>query len=74
MLHARKRAGLTQEDAAERMGTNAPAVARLEAFNIRDKHSPSLSTLNKYARAVGCKLEIHLKRLSSKKSMKEKHA
>ena len=74
MLHARKRAGLTQEDVAERMGTKAPAVARLEALNIRDRHSPSLNTLSKYARAVGCKLEIHLKRLSLKKVMKEKHA
>ena len=27
MLYARKRAGLTQEDVAERMGTKAPAIA-----------------------------------------------
>ena len=37
MLHARKRAGLTQEDVAERMGTKAPAIARLEATGARDK-------------------------------------
>jgi len=73
MLHARKRAGLTQEDVADRMGTKAPAIARLEASGSRDKHSPSVSTLRKYAHAVGCKLEIHLKPFS-KKDLKEKHA
>lgn len=73
MLHARKRAGLTQLDVAERMGTKAPAVARLERMNIRDKHSPSMSTLRKYAHAVGCKLEIHLKPFS-KKTLKVKHS
>lgn len=73
MLHARKRAGMTQEDVAKHMGTKAPAVARLEASGARDKHSPSVSTLRKYAHAVGCTLEIHLKPLSSK-NLKEKHA
>jgi ribosome-binding protein aMBF1 (putative translation factor) len=73
MLHARKRAGLTQEDVAEKMGTKAPAIARLEATSAREKHSPSVSTLRKYAHAVGCKLEIHLKPVS-KKTSKEKHA
>ena len=73
MLHARKRAGLTQEDVAERMGTKAPAIARLEATSARDKHSPSVSTLRKYAHAVGCRLVIHLKPFS-KKDLKEKHA
>jgi ribosome-binding protein aMBF1 (putative translation factor) len=72
MLHARKRAGLTQEDVADRMGTKAPAIARLEASNSRGKHSPSVSTLRKYAHAIGCKLEIYLKPFS-KKNVKEKH-
>jgi len=66
MLQARKRAGLTQEDVANRMGTKAPAVARLEAAGIRNKHSPSIHTLRKYARAVGCKLEVHLKPFANK--------
>jgi DNA-binding XRE family transcriptional regulator len=73
MLHARKRAGLTQEDVAMRMGTKAPAIARLEASGARDKSSPSVSTLRKYAHAVGCTLEIHLKPFS-KKDLKVKHA
>lgn len=71
MLHARKRAGMTQEDVAERMGTKAPAIARLEASGSREKHSPSVSTLRKYAHAVGCTLEIHFKPVS-KKDLKEK--
>lgn len=72
MLHARKRAGLTQEDVADRMGTKAPAIARLEASGAREKHSPSVNTLRKYAHAVGCKLEIRLKPFS-KKDLKEQH-
>jgi transcriptional regulator with XRE-family HTH domain len=73
MLQARKRAGLTQLDVAERMGTKAPAVARLESSNGRDKHSPSLSTLRKSAGAVGCRLEVHLKPFIHK-SIRKKHA
>lgn len=61
MLEARKRAGLTQAEVAVLMGTKAPAVARLEALLGEKKHSPSISTLRKYAEAVGCKLEIHFK-------------
>jgi DNA-binding XRE family transcriptional regulator len=55
MLAARSKFGLTQEAVAERMGTTKSAVSRLEAAG---KHAPSLSTLKKYARAVGCRLEI----------------
>ena len=60
MLKARKEAGLSQADVAERMGTKAPAITRLEASLTNGKHSPSLETLRKYAEAVGCRLEIHL--------------
>lgn len=66
MLQARKRAGLTQEDVAELMGTKAPAVARLEAVKVQGKSSPSVSTLRKYAQAVGCRLEIHFRPLKRK--------
>jgi len=60
MLKARKEAGLSQADVAERMGTKAPAVTRLESSLTNGKHSPSVETLRKYAEAVGCRLEIHL--------------
>lgn len=61
MLQARKRAGLTQADVAKRMGTKAPAIARLESPISRSQHSPGIGTLRKYAHAVGCELVIHLK-------------
>ena len=57
LLAARSRAGLTQEDVAESMGTTKSAVSRLEAVG---KHSPSVTTLKRYARAVGCEVEIRL--------------
>jgi len=60
-MAARRRAGLTQAEVAERMGTKAPAVARIESGGGSKRHSPSVTTLRKYAEAVGCKLEIRLK-------------
>ncbi|MGZ8159869.1 MAG: helix-turn-helix domain-containing protein [Methylobacter sp.] len=60
ILNARHSAGLTQAQVAERMGTKASAVARLESALVSGKHSPSLDTLRKYAAAVGKKLEVHL--------------
>lgn len=63
LLRARKDAGLTQAEVAERMSTQPSVVARLEAGGGRQKHSPSLATLQKYAEAVGCRLEIKLVRI-----------
>lgn len=57
MLKARSRAGLTQDAVAERMGTTKSAISRLEAAG---KHAPSLSTLKRYASAVGCTLQVKL--------------
>ena len=57
LLKARARAGLTQDVVAERMGTTKSAISRLEAAG---KHTPSLSTLRRYARAVGCDLQVKL--------------
>jgi|SRR5665647_15052 len=55
MLTARARLGLSQEAVAELMGTTKSAISRLESAG---KHAPSITTLQKYARAVGCHLEI----------------
>ena len=60
ILKARTKAGLSQADVAERMGTHAPAIARLESALSNGKHSPSVHTLKSYARAVGCELQIKL--------------
>lgn len=57
MLSARAKSGLTQEAVAERMGTTKSAVSRLESAG---KHAPSITTLKKYARAVGCDLQVKL--------------
>jgi DNA-binding XRE family transcriptional regulator len=57
LLDARTKAGLTQDAVAERMGTTKSAVSRLESAG---KHAPSLSTLKRYAEAVGCELQVRL--------------
>jgi hypothetical protein len=60
LLKARHEAGLTQAQVAERMGTQPPAIARLERSLATGKHSPSLATLRKYAQACGKALEFRL--------------
>ncbi|HEY6592724.1 MAG TPA: helix-turn-helix domain-containing protein [Asanoa sp.] len=56
-LAARRRAaGLSQAAVADRMGTSQPAVARLEAGVVDVR----LSTLERYAEAVGGRLEVRL--------------
>ena len=60
ILKARKAAGLSQAQVAKKMGTHAPAIARLESSLATGKHSPSLSTLKKYAAALGKRVELHL--------------
>src|SRR4030066_2161528 len=55
MLSARPRAGLTQEAVADRMGTTKSAVSRLEGAG---KQGASMTSLKRYADAVGCTLKI----------------
>jgi hypothetical protein len=42
------------------MGTTKSAISRLEASFVGAKHSPSLATLRKYAKACGKRLDIRL--------------
>lgn len=58
LLMARQSAGLTQADVAQRMGTQTPAVARLERALATGKHSPSIATVRKYVDACGKKLVL----------------
>lgn len=60
LLKARHDAGLTQAQVAERMGTQPPAVARLERSLATGKHSPSLATLRRYAHACGRELVLQI--------------
>jgi ribosome-binding protein aMBF1 (putative translation factor) len=60
MLDARLAAGLTQADVAARMGTTVSAISRLESSLRSEKHSPSFSTLRKYAQACSKKLVVQM--------------
>lgn len=59
ILAARKAAGLTQAQIAERLGTKQSSIARLET-GLTSGNLPSMSMLKKYAEAVGKKLQIKL--------------
>ena len=58
LLKARAASGMSQIEVAQRIGTSQSAVARLESIN--SKHSPSLTTLQNYAQALGYKVQIKL--------------
>jgi transcriptional regulator with XRE-family HTH domain len=58
VLKARADAGLTQAEVAERVGTTQSAIARLES--AEPKHSPSIATLQKYAKALGYTVQVKL--------------
>ena len=71
-LKARAAAGITQAEVAVRIGTTQSAVARLESGS--GKHSPSLATLQKYAHALGCRLELRLVNKALKAGGLTKHS
>ena len=56
VLKARTEAGLTQAEVAARVGTTQSAIARLESAQPR--HSPSIATLQRYAKALGYRVRI----------------
>ena len=56
LIKARIRAGLTQQQIAEKMGTTQSTVARLESGGTM----PSLRSLHRYAEATGSKVRISL--------------
>lgn len=56
LKEARKEAGLTQLDLAEKLATQKSAISRIENHSEDVK----LSTLEKFAAALGKKLEIKL--------------
>jgi len=70
-LNARTAAGITQAEVAKRIGTTQSVIARLESG--RGKHSPSLATLQKYANALGCRLELKLISEARKADSPSKH-
>jgi transcriptional regulator with XRE-family HTH domain len=69
VLRARTESGLTQAEVAARIGTTQSAIARLES--AEPKHSPSIATLQKYAKALGYTVQLRLvkeRRLTSRSS------
>ncbi len=56
LIEARTRAGLTQQELAERMRTTQPVIARLES----GRQMPTTKTLKRFAEATGSKVEIRL--------------
>ena len=56
MKERRQAAGLSQTEVAARMGTSQSAVARLEAGTSDVR----LSTLLRYAEAIGAELDVRL--------------
>ena len=56
VLKARASSGLTQAQLAERVGTTQSAIARLES----GAGKPSVATLQRYASALGYRVEIKL--------------
>ena len=54
MIEARARAGLTQEQLAQRMHTTQAVIARLESGRVK----PSTRTLEQLAAATGMRLRI----------------
>ncbi|TCS93725.1 Xre family transcriptional regulator [Tepidimonas ignava] len=60
LIEARARAGLSQAEMAQRMGTTQSAIARLES----GRTSPTLRTLQRYAHAVGARLRVQIETAS----------
>lgn len=61
LIEARSRAGLTQEELAERMDTSQSAIARMESGRV----TPSGTTLKRFAQATGTRLRISFEPMRS---------
>lgn len=56
LIAARNRAGLSQAEVARKMGTTQSTIARLES----GRGLPAMSSLQRYASAIGHKLDVRL--------------
>lgn len=68
LVALRQSAGLTQEEAAERLNTKKSNISRLESVN--SSISPKLSTITDYAQAMGYRVQIQFVPLKTRKSRK----
>jgi len=60
MIALRKKAGLTQEQMADLLGTRKSNISRLES--VSSEVSPRLSTLEDYARVLGYQVKVEFER------------
>jgi transcriptional regulator with XRE-family HTH domain len=70
LIEARVRAGLTQAEVAERMGTSQSTIAHLEGGGAQ----PSLSTLRRFAKATGARVRVTLEAKPESKKARRKRA
>lgn len=56
LVNLRKKRGLSQAVVGERMGVSQPSIASFEAYDS----NPTLSTIRRYALAVGARLHIEV--------------
>jgi transcriptional regulator with XRE-family HTH domain len=59
LINMRKTKGLSQEEVGIRMGISQPAVAAFESYEA----NPTMSTIRRYALAVGAELSIKVRSL-----------
>lgn len=71
IYQARTQAGLTQQQLADRIGTKQSVIARLEDAEYEGH---SLSMLQKIARALNQRLEVHLIPIASEKNDTEQRS
>jgi len=57
LVKKRLETGLTQAELAKKIGTKQSAIARLES----GKYNPTLSFLNKIARALNAKIKVEIR-------------
>ena len=62
LIEARTRAGLTQQQLADRMHTTQAVIARLESGRVK----PSTRTLDRLAAATGMRLRISFEPIAAK--------
>lgn len=56
LIKARTKAGMTQADVARKMRTTQSVIARIES----GRNPPNLKTLERYAHAVGQRIQLEL--------------
>jgi DNA-binding XRE family transcriptional regulator len=59
LVAARVTKGFTQDEIAKKIGTSKSNISRLESLN--NSYMPNLTTLMKYAEALGMRLDVGLR-------------